>query len=158
MGSWSAGVWGNDTAEDLKSEYQCAFYRYDPEEAVRRLDEYVRTSVGDESDTIEWCNYIYSLADFMWKKGILTEAVKTAAVSMIDSGFGLEAWEEGGKSVLAKRRKALEKLRAQLLSPLPERKPIRLKFQTERVFSDGDYIAVRLLTKDKQRESFGKVN
>ena len=62
MGSWSAGVWGNDTAEDLKSEYQCAFYRYDPEEAVRRLDEYVRTSVGDESDTIEWCkwcNYIY---------------------------------------------------------------------------------------------------
>ena len=74
MGSWSAGVWGNDTAEDLKFEYQCAFYRYDPEEAVRRLDEYVRTSVGDESDTIEWCNYIYSLADFMWKKGILTEA------------------------------------------------------------------------------------
>lgn len=149
MGSWSAGVWGNDTAEDLKSEYQCAFYRYDPEEAVRRLDEYVRTSIGDESDTIEWCNYIYSLADFMWKKGILTEAVKTAAVSMIDSGFGLEAWEEGGKSVLAKRRKALEKLRAQLLSPLPERKPIRLKFQTECVFSDGDYIAVRLMTKDK---------
>ena len=148
MGSWSAGVWGNDTAEDLKFEYQCAFYRYDPEEAVRRLDEYVRTSVGDESDTIEWCNYIYSLADFMWKKGILTEAVKTAAVSMIDSGFGLEAWEEGGKSVLAKRRKALEKLRAQLLSPLPERKPVRLKFQTERVFSDGDYIAVRLMTKD----------
>ena len=69
MGSWSAGVWGNDTAEDLKFEYQCAFYRYDPEEAVRRLDEYVRTSIGDESDTIEWCNYIYSLADFMWKKG-----------------------------------------------------------------------------------------
>ena len=149
MGSWSAGVWGNDTAEDLKFEYQCAFYRYDPEEAIRRLDEYVRTSVGDESDTIEWCNYIYSLADFMWKKGILTEAVKTAAVSMIDSGFGLDEWEKSGKSVLAKRRKALEKLRAQLLSPLPERKPIRLKFQTERVFSDGDYIAVRLMTKDK---------
>ena len=98
MGSWSAGVWGNDTAEDLKFEYQCAFYRYDPEEAVRRLDEYVRTSIGDESDTIEWCNYIYSLADFMWKKGILTEAVKTAAVSMIDSGFGLDEWEKSGKS------------------------------------------------------------
>ena len=149
MGSWSAGVWGNDTAEDLKFEYQCAFYRYDPEEAVHRLDEYVRTSIGDESDMIEWCNYIYSLADFMWKKGILTEAVKTAAVSMIDSGFGLDSWEESGKSALAKRHKALEELRAQLLSPLPERKPIRLKFQTERVFSDGDYIAVRLMTKDK---------
>ena len=98
MGSWSAGVWGNDTAEDLKFEYQCAFYRYDPEEAVRRLDEYVRTSIGDESDTIEWCNYIYSLADFMWKKGILTEAVKTAAVSMIDSGFGLDEWEKSGQA------------------------------------------------------------
>ena len=150
MGSWSAGVWGNDTAEDLKFEYQCAFYRYDPEEAVRRLDEYVRTSVGDESDTIEWCNYIYSLADFMWKKGILTEAVKTAAVSMIDSGFGLDEWEKSGKSVLAKRRKALEELRTQLLSPMPERKPIRPKIpKSEELFTDGDYIAVRLLTKDK---------
>ena len=84
----------------------------------------------------------------MWKKGRLTEAVKTAAVSMIDSGFGLDEWEKSGKSALAKRRKALEELRTQLLSPLPERKPIRLKFQTERVFSDGDYIAVRLMTKD----------
>ena len=150
MGSWSAGVWGNDTAEDLKFEYQCAFYRYDPEEAVRRLDEYVRTSIGDESDTIEWCNYIYSLADFMWKKGILTEAVKTAAVSMIDSGFGLDEWEKSGKSALAKRRKALEELRTQLLSPLPERKPIRPKIpKSEELFTDGDYIAVRLMTKDK---------
>lgn len=53
----------------------------------------------------------------MWKKGILTEAVKTAAVSMIDSGFGLDEWEKSGKTALAKRRKALEELRAQLRSP-----------------------------------------
>ncbi len=88
-----------------------------PEEAVRRLDEYVRTSIGDESDTIEWCNYIYSLADFMWKKGILTEAVKTAAVSMIDSGFGLDEWEKSGKK---RARQAAEGAgRAPRAAPVP---------------------------------------
>lgn len=86
----------------------------------------------------------------MWKKGILTEAVKTAAVSMIDSGFGLDEWEKSGKTALAKRRKALEELRTQLLSPMPERKPIRPKIpKSEELFTDGDYIAVRLMTKDK---------
>lgn len=42
MGAWSAGITGNDTAADLKYEYQAAFSRLPPEEAVARLDEYVR--------------------------------------------------------------------------------------------------------------------
>ena len=100
MGAWSVSITGNDTAEDLKSEYQAAFFYYDVETALSKIDEYVRAGGFDESDEEEWCNYYYSLADFMWRKGILTNSVRDTAVQMIDSEFGLALWGESGEKVL----------------------------------------------------------
>ena len=93
MGAWSAGINGNDTAQDLRSEYTAAFWYYDVPAALEKIEAYVRTMVN-ETDEDEWCCYVYSLADFMWKKGILTEEVRDRAVGMIDSGFGLDAYTE----------------------------------------------------------------
>ena len=87
MGAWSVSITGNDTAEDLKSEYQAAFFYYDIETALSKIDKYVRAVGFDESDEEEWCNYYYSLADFMWRKGILTDSIRDKAVQMIDSEF-----------------------------------------------------------------------
>ena len=115
MGSWGAGISGNDTAMDLRSEYQAAFYFYDVETALEKIDAYVRKEGFDESDAGEWCDYYYSLADFMWKKGILTEAVRDRAIGMIDAGFGLDIWEESGKAALRERNKVLEKFRENVL-------------------------------------------
>ena len=42
MGAWSVGITGNDTAADLQYEYEAAFSRLPPAEAVERLDAYVR--------------------------------------------------------------------------------------------------------------------
>ena len=80
MGTWNTSVTGNDTAKDLYIEYTAAFYKFDVEEALKRIDSYIRTEMFDESDEEEWCNYIYSLADFMWKKGILADSVKKKAI------------------------------------------------------------------------------
>ena len=96
MGAWSESITGNDTAEDLLYEYPAAFLKYEPEEAVSKIDQYVRENEFDESEPEEWCNYVYSLADYMWKKGILTDKVKESAIQMIDSGFGLDIWAESG--------------------------------------------------------------
>ncbi len=89
MGTWSASITGNDTAQDLMKEYTVAFYKYPVDEALEKLDAYVRTNICDESDPEEWVNYYYSLADFMWKKGILPDHVRNQAVEMIDSRFAL---------------------------------------------------------------------
>ncbi|MGM9681846.1 MAG: hypothetical protein ACI3XR_10135 [Eubacteriales bacterium] len=150
MGAWSASITGNDTAMDLFSEYTCAFYYYGTNEGVKKIDEYVRNKMCDESDPEEWCDYVYSLADFMWKKGILTDEIKDRALNMIDSGFGLSIWAESGEKVLRQRKKVLEEFRQQLLSPLPVKKKIKPKAHTERIFEDGDIIAIRLITKDKK--------
>ena len=149
MGSWGAGISGNDTAMDLRYEYQAAFYSFDVETALEKIDAYVRKEGFDESDAGEWCDYFYSLADFMWKKGILTETVKNRALEMIDSGFGLEIWEETGKAALRERKKALEKFREKLCSPQPAPKKIRINLYMKPVLEVGDVVAFQLHTIDK---------
>lgn len=149
MGAWSTSITGNDTAQDLLSEYTAAFFKYDIDEAVQRIDEYVRAHICDESDAEEWCDYFYSLADFMWKKGVLTEEIRQRAIGMIDSGFGLDVWAESGPKTLASRQKALASFREKLLSPMPPRKKIKPRTYTERIFEDGDVIAIQLQTAGK---------
>ena len=149
MGTWNTGVTGNDTAKDLYIEYTAAFYKFDVEEALKRIDNYIRTEMFDESDEEEWCNYIYSLADFMWKKGILTDSIRNKAIEMIDSGFGLELWTEAGQKTLDSRKKKLSEFKEKLLSPQPPKKNIKPNVHTERIFDDGDIIAIQLQTAGK---------
>ena len=149
MGTWNTSVTGNDTAKDLYIEYTAAFYKFDVEEALKRIDSYIRTEMFDESDEEEWCNYIYSLADFMWKKGILTDSIRKKAIEMIDSGFGLELWQEAGQKTFDSRKKKLTEFKEKLLSPQPPKKKIKPNVHTERIFDDGDIIAVQLQTSGK---------
>lgn len=50
----------NDTAENLRIEYSAAFYKFDVDEALKRIDNYIRTEMFDESGEEKWCNYIYA--------------------------------------------------------------------------------------------------
>ena len=149
MGTWSVSITGNDSAQDLLSEYTAAFYKYEPEKAVHKIENYVRANMFDESDEEEWCNYFYSLADFMWKKGILTDEIKEKTIQMIDSGFGLELWEKAGENTLKKRQQVLSEFRKKLTSPMPPKKKIKPNVHTERIFKNGDVIAIQLQTTGK---------
>lgn len=149
MGTWGFSVTGNDTAQDLLSEYQAAFFYNDPETAFKKIDSYVRENICDETDEEEWCNYFYSLADYMWKKGLLTDEIRDKAVQMIDSGFGMEIWRLSGEKAAAKRTAALEKFKEKLLSPQPPRKKITISLCTKPVFEVGDIIAMQLQTAGK---------
>ncbi len=149
MGAWGTGISSNDTAMDLRYEYQAAFYYFDVETALKKIDTYVRNEGFDELDEAEWCDYYYSLADYMWKKGILTESIKNHALEMIDSGFGLEIWEETGKEALKERKKVLEKFREKLCSEQPIKKKIKINLYMKPIFEIGDVIAFQLQTLDK---------
>ena len=148
MGAWDVGITSNDTAHDLKADFQAAFSYYDVETALAKINAYVRAEGFDESDESDWCDYYYSLANFMWKKGILTDEVRDTAVNMIDTGFGLEIWADEGEKTLYKRKKVLAKFREMLLSPQPVKKKIKVDLFLDSVFDIGDYIAFQLQTKD----------
>ena len=156
MGAWNASINGNDTAQELKSEYQAAFFYNDVETALAKIDTYVR-SMFDESDEEEWSCYFYSLAEFMWKHGILTEDVRARAIDMIDSGFGLEIWELEGTSTLNKRKKVLAEFRGKLLSPQPPKKKIRFNLHMKPIFQTGDLVALQLKTLDKHYPAHSKL-
>lgn len=149
MGTWGYSVTANDTAQDLIMEYQAAFFYNDPETAFKKIDGYVRKNICDETDEEEWCCYFYSLADYMWKKGLLTDEIRDKAVQMIDSGFGMDIWRLSGESEAAKRTAALEKFKEKLLSPQPPRKKITMSICTKPVFEVGDIIAMQLQTAGK---------
>lgn len=149
MGSWGTGISGNDTAMDLRSEYQAAFYYFDVETALQKIDSYVRNEGFDETDEGEWCDYYYSLADFMWKKGILTEDVKNRALKMIDTGFGLDIWEKTGKAALKERKKVLAKFREKLCSAQPVKKKIKINLYMKPILEIGNVVAFQLQTLDK---------
>ncbi|MBQ6718143.1 MAG: hypothetical protein IJN22_04520, partial [Clostridia bacterium] len=148
MGTWNVSINGNDTAQDLKSEYQAAFFYNDVDIALKKIDAYVR-SMFDETDEEEWCNYYYSLADYMWKHGILTDTIRNRVITMIDTGFGLGLWEEAGIKTLKKRKKALAEFREKLLSQQPTKKKIRIDLHMTPIFEVGDLIAIQLNTFDK---------
>lgn len=111
MGAWSVSITGNDTAADLRYEYEAAFSHLPPEEAVERLDAYVRRELDGDS----WPEYVYSLALFLWKHGLLTETVRIRALDLIGQGGGLELYTDAPRR--RKREKVLADLQERLCSP-----------------------------------------
>ena len=148
MGAWGAGITSNDTAQDLLSEYKATFYYYDVDTAIKKIDEYVRT-MFDETDEEEFSAYFYSLAEFMWKKGILTDEIRDRAVKMVDSDFGMDIWIAEGKTTEKARRKALAKFRDTITSPQCAPKKIKIDFYMNDIFEDGEYVAFQLKTEGK---------
>ncbi len=148
MGAWNVSINGNDTAQDLKSEYQIAFFYYDEQTALQKIDEYVR-QMFDENDQEEWCNYIYFLADYMWKHGRLTDDFRNQVFKMIDGGFGLDIWAESGEKILQKRKKVLQEFRDKLLSPQSSKKKITVYLYMKPIFELGDLVAIQLKTAKK---------
>ena len=148
MGTWSASITGNDTALDMIEEYKVAFSYFDVATGLQKLERFVRSNF-DESDEDEWCSYFYSLADFMWKHGILTDNIRDKAVQMVDSDFGIETWIEAGCE--KQRRKELAKFREKILSPQCAPKKIKLSFiHPDDIFEDGEVIAIQLKTAGKK--------
>ena len=86
---------------------------------------------------------------FYVEKGILIEDVRQKAIGMIDPEFGLELWAEAGKKTLAARKAKLEEFKKKLLSPQPPKRKIKPNVYTQRIFEDGDIIAVQLQTAKK---------
>lgn len=65
-----------------------------------------------------------ALAFCEWKKGRLSERVKKRAIEIIDSGEDLQHWKESSAPKECRQReKELQKLKARLESPMPERRP-----------------------------------
>jgi hypothetical protein len=147
-------IMGNDTAEDLQSEYRVAFACYEVNKAVRILDEYFNRNYYAD----EYPDYVYSLALFMYKNGILTEDVKNRALECLEKKIGLNAYEESGEKMLKQRIKVLSEFQEMIISPLPPKKKIALNVNSTPIFNEGDMIALKLHTNRELKHNLSGVD
>lgn len=144
MGAWGPAIFSDDTAADIRGEYRELLEDQIPgEEATARIVEEYQHLDEDEAHVL-WL----ALAAAQAQVGRLEDHVKAAALDVIDSGRGLELWEEAGPKELAKRKAALAKLRAQLTGPQVPRKTLRRPWRHVTDLRPGDVLAYRAASGD----------
>ena len=141
MGAWGPGLWSDDTAADIRSNYREALEDgLDDEVAAAKILADFAVDLGDDDGRpVVWL----ALAVAQSNVGRLTDDVKTRAIEMIDSGADLRRWETADAKTLAKRRAVLAKTREQLTSEQPPRKKIRKPSRPVTDLTPGDLIGFR---------------
>lgn len=142
MGAWGAGIFSNDTALDIKQEYQTLLAFGTPEEEAYELikKEYMCESDG-ETDVEFW----FTVATMQHKYGILLPEVRDTTLRCIDGGWDEVEWQGGDKRTLREREKVRNDLKEKLLAPpLPRKKVPKPRIQKPR-WQVGDVIASQIV-------------
>lgn len=143
MGSWGTGIYSNDTASDVRDICSEIFPFVSVEEGNQIIFQEFKETIHSQIDDDDYASFWYALADWQWKHGILTDAIREKALELLNRHAGIEDWKESGTpSNVRKRMGILDKLKLQLLSEMPPRKirKGRLKKPKHKV---GDIIIVR---------------
>lgn len=140
MGTWGVGIFEDDTALEIQSEYRDLLGdRVDePEATTRMIQQRIGPEPIPEQDSIFWL----ALAATQWKLGRLQARVLVHTLNVIDSGTDLEQWNE--PELRAKRELVLRDLREQLTSTPPRPKRVPRRFRDICDWKVGDVIAYRL--------------
>ena len=152
MGAWGTGLYSDDFALDVKSEFLDAINSGKPyREAFEELKKtYVDNAYNDDPDIpVFW----FVCADILWKKGRLDEDIKQTALAYIESNSDVERWNLESSALGKKRKTVLEKLKVKLLSPQPEAKPIRIKKFYECPWKIGDVFAIPLQGEEAKKHN-----
>lgn len=143
MGTWGTGLFSDDTACDIRSNYRDLVGEGLP--GSQATDTLVREWADALDDPTEASVFWLSLASTQWQCGRLEQRVKEKALAVIDSGSDLQRWIDSPK-LLKKREIVLAKLRVKLLSPQPPQKRIPKRYKNTCEWEVGEVISYRLLS------------
>jgi hypothetical protein len=137
VGAWSSSLYGDDTALDLRREWQTGIrWGRSAEELTNELlDQF-----GDD-ETVVWL----VLADLQWRSGLLLSHVRERALQIISRGADLERWREASPEDQAARRVALEELSATLVREPPPPRVLRRPPGADTPMKIGEIYSWRLL-------------
>ncbi|HVX15247.1 MAG TPA: hypothetical protein VHC22_28925 [Pirellulales bacterium] len=139
MGTWGVGIFSDDLAADLRSEFRDLIGEgCSPRAAVDRLWDGYASSLDQDDRSVFWL----ALAAVQWKMGRLEARTKREALRAIENGSDLSRWDDAR----LKRRRAtvLEKLRKQLHSPQPAAKVVRRRIKEANEWPVGEVVAFHL--------------
>ncbi len=150
MGSWGTALYSNDTSSDVRDMCNEVYPLVGIEKGTQLiLEEYADIVNSDIIDN-DYADFWFALADWQWKHGILTEEIKSKAISLLEAHTGIDEWE--GADV-KKRLTVMDKLLDQLKMPQPEIKIPKAKIAKPK-HKPGDIIIVRTGLKENDPENW----
>lgn len=119
MGTWGTGIFQNDVADDVKTDYinKLKMGKSD-EDALSEIISENSDFLNDPEDSLD---FWFSLASILFDYGRLTEKVKCQAISLLESDKDSGRWTEKENK---KRKIELEKLKTKMHSEIPPRKKV----------------------------------
>jgi len=120
MGAWSAALFDDDDAADLRGDYLT--YLADAQSDAGATDLAARTYGANLDRPGETTAFWLALASIQWRMGRLDPRVKAVCLAIIDDGIDLAKWADSPQH--GKRKVVLARLRATISSPLPPAKPM----------------------------------
>ena len=146
MGAWGPGVFSDDYALDLKEEYLMYLMKGETNEAATAL--IIKEMLPEDETSEDYPVFWIALAVTQWKKGRLLPEVKEKALHYIDAGADLERWTDS-KKAYAQRKKALEKAKETILSPMPVAKKIPMPYYMKSdPWKVGDVVSYKITCSD----------
>ncbi len=124
MGTWGFKLYQNDTALDIKDEFEKLF---NAGKAIQQItDELIEDYKNIMGDPDEEPLFWLALADTQWNFGVLLPVVKKKALYWINKDSCTFNCKKAETSTDIQRKKVLDDLQAKLLSPQPPvKKPIK---------------------------------
>lgn len=146
MGAWSADIFDDDSADEIKNEYKILLgYGLPPQEVYQKIEDYFYPDYQDQHDEdVYWL----SIALFQWQNGILLDEVKQRALECIADNSYLERWKDSGEKIYQERKEVLEKLKYKLTNIVNEKRkkfpkcPKYDRYKTK--WKEGDLLAYKM--------------
>lgn len=136
------GIFEDNLSEDIKFDFQDLISEgYSSEEATEMMVNTYISSLRKHEENIFWL----ALATIQWELGRLNPQVKEKAICIIESKSDLKRWWREPE-LKKKRELVLEKLKKNLVSPLPEPKKVKRRVVLKTELEIGDVITYRLLS------------
>lgn len=152
MGTWGTGIYGNDTAEDVREFCNEIFPLVSVEEGNRIVFREFKDILEDDLIDDDYASFWYSLADWQWKHGILCEDIRMKTIQLLNDHAGIQDWEESArKSDVRKRKAVMDRLKFQLQNTMPPKKLPKAKLSKPK-HKPGDIIIFRAKEKENDDE------
>lgn len=150
MGTWGTGIFQNDVADDVKTDYinKLKMGKSD-EDALSEIISENSDFLNDPEDSLD---FWFSLASIMFDYGRLNEEVKCKAISLLESDKDSKRWTEKENK---KRKIELEKLKTKMYSEIPTRKKVAVTKRFECKWEKNDiYFAEIKAICDSDKDGF----
>lgn len=148
MGAWSAEIFDDDGADEIKEEYKILLgYGMPRQEAYKKIEDYFYPDYqGQHDEDVYWL----SIALFQWQNGILLDTVKQHALECIADNSYLERWKDSGEKIYQERKEVLEGLKYKLINIVNEERkkfPKCPKYYRDKTqWEVGDLLTYKMLS------------